>query len=162
MTSEFQQSHQNCPHCCRSRRQRRAQLSIHTHTHQKEPKPHNKLLARGASHRVCGCSLVMMWFLKMETGRPGIPMRLRQSPAHVSSISFMSWNNTRLNAAGYQRGGGVWIYSGQGVRVLGRMLIVCVCCQRVKLWPRSRHRGGGLGVKWHSMRSRLGLHPRFT
>ncbi|KAK9542452.1 hypothetical protein VZT92_000314 [Zoarces viviparus] len=52
----------------------------------------------GASHRVCGRSFVMMWFLKW---RPDVPMRLRQSPAHVSSISFITGNDTQLNVGGY-------------------------------------------------------------
>lgn len=60
------------------------------------PKPHNKLLARGASHRVSGRPVVVVRFPRQR--RPNVPMCRRQPPfAHVSSISIVPGNDTQLD-----------------------------------------------------------------
>lgn len=51
---------------------------------------------------------------KGEFGRLDVLLHPRQSPAHVSSISFVPGNDTQLNVRVYQRSTGGWIYSVEG------------------------------------------------
>ena len=133
----------------------------HRQNQKKTPKPHNKLLAQGASHRVCGRRVVVMWFSKAEPGRPDVPMRLRQSPAHVSSTSFILRNDTQLNVWGYERSNGDWIYGVEGRLCAGRraevvcLLSACGAAAKVKtsvLWCRVTSASWGQGqVSSHSL-----------
>lgn len=93
---------------------------------------------------MCGRRAVVMWFSKAEAGRPGVPMRLRQSPAHVSSTSFIPGNDTQLNVWGYERSKD-WIYGVEGRLCAGRraevvcLLSACGVVAKVKtslLWCR--------------------------
>lgn len=112
-------------HSCCSRSNWRAQDA-----HQNTPKPPQQAISVGGGGALSGGDVVS----KGEPGRPDVLTRLWQSPAHVSSISFVPGNDTQFNVWGYQRSNGGRIYSVEGACVLGGMQKLCVYSQCVRLW----------------------------